>query len=93
MNRVKLTYASVLSEITKAASEPVELDEGATMDELIDILGSRYGDRFKNAVYTVASSGSRRYFATLVVNGVTVNGGYVLKDGDSVTFLISLMGG
>ncbi len=47
MPKVKVNYLGVLSPMVPQAGEYVDVEEFATLGDLLRILGLRYGDRFR----------------------------------------------
>ncbi len=45
--RVRVEYRAILIEVTGRDGEEVELEEGATVGDLLEALAKKYGDKFE----------------------------------------------
>lgn len=87
--RVRVTFLGRSSDLVEGKRVyEVELSEGSTLADLLKIIRDRISRRVGEGIL------EGRLFLYISVNGVGVlNLNYVLKDGDSVTFLTPEMGG
>lgn len=86
--RIKIVFLGRASEITKKYTAVLELKEGATLEDLIKLIGEKISKRF----YKRYREG--HYVFIPIVNNIPVNDPkYVLKDGDRVVFITPEMGG
>lgn len=71
--------------------EHMELDENTSVAELLAILSSRHGPRFRDLAYM--NSESKTYLVKFLVEKRMVDDDYIIKDGDEVTILLAFGGG
>ena len=76
--------------------EQVQLDDTASLVDLLSMLAEKHGDAFKKSVYEPKDPDLKPYYI-LSVNGVMLNQlkglETPLKDGDHLTFLPVVTGG
>ncbi len=91
MKRITVEYASfLLRKLTSRERESLELEDGATLRRLIELLGEKYGEELADK-FLSRSSGALR--ATVTIDGLgATDSSEVLTDG-SVIKLFPLMGG
>lgn len=89
MHEMKVTvlYGAQLSEAAGGIRETVELDDGASVGDLLRLLASRHGPRFSSAL---ESLGQR---LLILVNGMSSSYSDKLSDGDFVSLLPPVSGG
>ena len=91
MKRITVEYASfLLRKLTSRERESLELEDGATLRRLIELLGEKYGEELADK-FLSRSSGALRATVTIDGRGAT-DSSAVLTDG-SVIKLFPLMGG
>lgn len=76
------------SQITGKREEKVTLDKGSTVETLLQVLISKYGREFRDAI---GRQGFRE--ALIVVNGRKVEKDHVLSHGDEVIISFPIGGG
>lgn len=90
--KVKVIRLGVLEDLV--ANEVIELQEGATVGDLIRALGSKYGE---NVEREILEGGQVRDHLRILINGRGIGpmGGLVvtLRDEDTVMFVVPVAGG
>jgi len=96
MLKVTVEYLGYLKNMLKRRFEEVEVNEGATLLELLSMLAEKYGEPFKKEVYEPGRLDVKSEFI-VTVNRVLLNqlGGInvTLKHGDRVTLMAFMSGG
>ena len=87
MTHVNVKYLMVFSQITQKRKEVIQISEGMTLQDLIDVLYAKYGRRFKKAFGE--NLGHRS--ALITINSEVKEKSYVLNPGDEI--LISHIAG
>ena len=87
MTNVTIKYLMVFSQITQKRKEEIPINEGMTLQDLIDALFLKYGRRFKKAFGKDLGHRS----ALITINSEVKETSYVLNPGDEV--LISHIAG
>lgn len=77
-----IKYFSVLSQITNKRCEPLELKEGQTVEELINILAQKYPEMARYIPYI-----------RVAVNQNYVSMDYMPSENDEVAFITPVSGG
>jgi len=91
MKRITVEYASfLLRQLTSRERESLELEDGATLRRLIELLGEKYGEELAGK-FLSRSSGALKATVTIDELGIT-DSSVVLNEG-SVVKLFPLMGG
>lgn len=94
--KVKVKYFAILREITNKREEELEVEEGTTVKDLLDILAEKYGGRFRNYVFD-EKTGSVNSQLLFLVDGVNVASLNKLEtkltDGNSFVILPPVGGG
>lgn len=80
---IEVKYTGPLSKKTGKSDERISLEAGTSFGELLLLLETRYGSDFARL----------RTPMLTVVNGRTETAGYVLRQGDKVSFLRPVLGG
>ena len=92
MGKVKITFYGALVTVTQMKTVEVDVSE---LKEALDILSSKYGERFKDRLYD--EKGKVRRFINLYVNGKDVRFlnqlNTQLKEGDNVSIIPAVGGG
>lgn len=88
---VAIKYVSVIASIAGTESEFIELSEGATIKDVINLLCARHGSRLSNIIYMRTKN--RKYMVNFIVNNANVEDTYILKDGEELTIILALGGG
>jgi MoaD family protein len=93
--KVRVQYFGYIKNILNKKEEPFELDEGASLSDLLNKMAGIYGATFKKDVYEPGLKDVKMGFS-VTINGVLMGqlGGIdtELTDGDNV-ILMSLMSG
>ena len=87
MTYVTVKYLMVFSQITQKRKEVIPISEGMTLQDLIDVLYTKYGRRFKK---TFGEDLGHRS-ALITINSEVKEKSYVLNPGDEI--LISHIAG
>ena len=94
--KVKVEYLGNIWNMVGRRFEDVELKDGASLRDLLDILSEKYGDPFKKDVYEPGSD-DFKYGFTAVINGVLMlrlqGLNTPLKDKDHVILMTFVSGG
>ncbi len=91
MIRVRALYLAVFAEVTQRREEVIALEQ-ATMGHLIEALGNRYGEKFKETLFD-PGTGDIVPGVAVLVNGCPLPWAAELQEGDEVAFLVSYAGG
>ncbi|MBS7658799.1 MoaD/ThiS family protein [Candidatus Bathyarchaeota archaeon] len=67
--KVKVKYFAIFREITNKRDEELELQEGATVKDLLKILSDKYGKKFKDLVFNGEIVSDR---VLMLVDGVNI---------------------
>jgi MoaD family protein len=92
---INTIYFYPIREMTGKSEEKVEVDVGATVEVLLDILSKKYGEEFERLVYSgVKQKGLRIIFLLDEENVQNLEGLKTkLRDGCTVTMLPPIAGG
>ncbi|MEM4447621.1 MAG: MoaD/ThiS family protein [Nitrososphaerota archaeon] len=94
--KVKVAFIHVIAKEVGVREEEVEVEGGASLKDLLDLLVRRHGEAFKKYVYD-SDKGEVRGYAIVTVNGNVVQRSRVrdvkLNEGDRVFFGIGAGGG
>lgn len=88
---ISIKYNSIFATVTGQHNEIIEVENNSTVETVVDLLGHKYGDRFKDLVYM--NSGARKYLVSFLVNRRLSSHGKVLDQGDEIFFIYALGGG
>lgn len=93
--KVRVRVFARLRELLKNRELEIELKDGATLKDLLNILVEKYGEGLKE--YLFSRNGNLKDHFVIYINGVSLNeaGGVrgVLRDGDVVAILPPISGG
>jgi MoaD family protein len=89
MANITVKYLMVFSQVTGKKKELMAIDEGATVQELLEILYNRYGRKLKKLVTQDLENRS----VLFVVNGESKDLSTHLTDGDEVLISFPVGGG
>jgi len=87
MTKVTVKYLMVFSQITQKRKEEILIHEGMTIKNLIEMLYTKYGRKFKKAFGEDLGHRS----ALITINSEVKDASYILKPGDEI--LISHIAG
>ncbi|MFX1504355.1 MAG: MoaD/ThiS family protein [Promethearchaeota archaeon] len=87
MTIVTVKYLMVFSQITQKRKEDIQITEGMTLNDLINLLYKKYGRKFKKAFGEDLGHRS----ALITINSEVKEISYILKPGDEI--LISHIAG
>ena len=87
MTHVTVKYLMVFSQITQKRKEEIPISEGMTLEDLINVLYTKYGRRFKKAFGEDLGHRS----ALIMINSEVKETSYILNPGDEI--LISNIAG
>lgn len=94
--KVKVAFIHVIAKEVGVREEEVEVEGGASLKDLLDLLARRHGEAFKKYVYD-SDKGEVKGFAIVAVNGNVVQRSKVgevrLSEGDRVFFGMGAGGG
>ncbi|HME55656.1 MAG TPA: MoaD family protein [Candidatus Lokiarchaeia archaeon] len=95
MPSVKITFLSFIARIVGEKSANVDMEFGTTIEQLLEMLVSRYGQDFEERVYNTTDGLNR--FVIILVNGIdmrSLNGlGTVLEPDADIQLLPAIAGG
>jgi len=93
--KVEVKFFTSLREITGKKVEEIQLDHAITVKELLTLLSDKYGERFREYLYT--REGQVQGFLSFLLNGKNINAldGFdtELKDGDVLAIIPPVGGG
>lgn len=95
MKKVKVQYLGFIKNVTKRSEDEFELEDGASLSQLLDKIAGIYGKPFQKEVYESGLKDVKMGFV-VTVNGVLIGQlkgvDTQLNNGDNV-ILMSLMSG
>jgi len=80
MTNVTVKYLMVFSQITQKRKEEIPITEGMTLKDLINLLYTKYGRKFKKALGKDLGYRS----ALITISSEVKESSYILKPGDEV---------
>jgi len=93
---VKVHYVGLVRSATNTGQDEIELEDGASLSQLLDKLAGTYGKPFKRDIYEPGMHELKVNFVA-TVNGLLMdqlNGvGTRLKNGDNITLMSLMTGG
>jgi len=93
--KVKVQYLGFIKNLIKRSEDEFELEEGASLSELLNQIAGIYGKAFKKEVYEPRLRDVKMGFV-VTVNGVLMGqlqGVYTRLNNDDTVILMSLMSG
>lgn len=96
--KVRVRFTSQISVLTKTDHTDIDLDQNASLTDLLRVLNARYGEGFLDLVYT-SEQGSVDVWASVIVDGQVVPLPVMpmtdvkLKEGSVVVFMAPVGGG
>lgn len=93
--KVTMRFFTILKEITKKNQEELEVPPTTTLADLLRLLSQKYGQQFKNYVYTQNGQMSTHLqFLVNWINITTLNGVQTkLKEHDEIAIIPPVSGG
>ncbi len=92
---VKIVFLSTLVDITGKSEILISVEEYYNIQQLIEILISKFGINFKQIMFN--SSGNLNRYLIISINGKDIrsidNLGTIIHQGDEITFLPAIAGG
>lgn len=90
--KVVTKYLAPISNVLNKIAEEVEVKEGATLKDLIDLLSAKYGRRLKDHFFDDKMEFKPKFIIS--INGESITDPHVeLRDGDHVYFVQPVAGG
>ena len=93
--KVEVKFFTSLREITGKKTDEIQLQNDATVEELLTLLSKKYGKNFREYLYD--KKGKVQGFLSFLVNGKNINAleGFntKLKQGDTIAILPPVGGG
>ena len=94
--KVKVSYLGYIRVMLGKSEEEIELKEGATIGDLLNVLSGKYGEAFRKEVYEPGLQ-DLKYGYGVIVNGLLMARlqglKTPLKDGDQVILTTLISGG
>jgi len=95
--KIKVRYFTTLRELTGCVEETLELENDASLEDLIEKIASKYGEKARQYLYTDEKQKNINPTLLILVNGRRINllQGLKtkLKDGDTIAILPPVGGG
>jgi molybdopterin converting factor small subunit len=95
--KLNLEFSPPFNEVTKNLFETLEFDKELTLNELIDFLGEKFGNKFSDLVWENGKKGKFNKLLSIVINGRSYRHDNfletLLKDGDQIVFIYIYFGG
>ena len=95
MQSIKITFLSFIASITGEKITDINITAGTTIEQLLEMLVSRYGQEFEDRVYNIVDGLNR--FVMVLVNGIdmrSLNGlETILEPGCEIQLLPAIAGG
>ena len=90
---IELRYLIPLNSITGVKREKIQILEGITIEDLMDLLVNKYGKRFKNNICSRSKTVLGRYLVNFSKNGTLSKAEEILYDQDQLPIFKELCGG
>jgi molybdopterin converting factor small subunit len=94
--KVNVHYISLVKSYTNKSREEIILNEGASMEQLLNQIANIYGNQFKEEVYDPEKKEMKSTFVAMI-NGVLIDQlkgtSTPLKNGDNIIFMALMTGG
>lgn len=93
---VELAYYGPVKSATGIEKEKVSLEEGKCLSDLLSVLATKYGTKFRSLIFGGQSEEdclSLREGLIVLLNGETCDFTSKLSNGDNVIFLTAISGG
>ena len=97
MISIKFRFEPPFNEITKRTNQLLQFEGELTLNELLERLKNRYGDKFYELLWDKKKKNEFSSFLSIIINGRSYRDEdflkTVLKDGDDIAFLYLYFGG
>jgi len=94
--KVNVHYISLVKSYTNKSREEITLNEGASMEQLLNQIANSYGKQFKEEVYDPEKKEMKSTFVAMI-NGVLIDQlkgtSTTLKNGDNIILMALMTGG
>jgi MoaD family protein len=94
--QVNVHYISLVKSYTNKSREEITLNEGASMEQLLNQIANIYGKQFKEEVYDPEKKEMKSTFVAMI-NGVLIDQlkgtSTPLKNGDNIILMALMTGG
>jgi molybdopterin converting factor small subunit len=94
--QVNVHYISLVKSYTNKSREEIILNEGASMEQLLNQIANIYGNQFKEEVYDPEKKEMKSTFVAMI-NGVLIDQlkgtSTPLKNGDNIILMALMTGG
>jgi molybdopterin converting factor small subunit len=94
--KVNVHYISLVKSYTNKSREEIILNEGASMEQLLNQIANIYGNQFKEEVYDPEKKEMKSTFVAMI-NGVLIDQlkgtSTPLKNGDNIILMALMTGG
>lgn len=94
--QVNVHYISLVKSYTNKSREEITLNEGASMEQLLNQIANNYGKQFKEEVYDPEKKEMKSTFVAMI-NGVLIDQlkgiSSTLKNGDNIILMALMTGG
>ncbi len=94
--QVNVHYISLVKSYTNKSREEITLNEGASMEQLLNQIANSYGKQFKEEVYDPEKKEMKSTFVAMI-NGVLIDQlkgtSTPLKNGDNIILMALMTGG
>ncbi len=94
--QVNVHYISLVKSYTNKSREEITLNEGASMEQLLNQIANSYGKQFKEEVYDPEKKEMQSTFVAMI-NGVLIDQlkgtSTPLKNGDNIILMALMTGG
>jgi molybdopterin converting factor small subunit len=97
MGTLKVNFFPPFNELDKKSENEFKFDKEITLNELIEILYKKYGEKFKSLVWENNKKNQFHRQLAIIINGRTYKHENflqtLLKDRDDISFLYEFFGG
>ncbi|MBY8986578.1 MAG: MoaD/ThiS family protein [Candidatus Lokiarchaeota archaeon] len=97
MISLKFRFEPPFNEITKDTNQILKFEKELTVQELLELLKERFGEKFYELLWDKNKKGEFSSFLSIIINGRSFRDKHflekALKDGDDIAFLYLYFGG
>jgi molybdopterin converting factor small subunit len=97
MISLKFRFEPPFNEITKDTNQILEFEQELTVQELLESLKKRFGEKFYELLWDKKKKKEFSSFLSIIINGRSFRDEHflekILKDGDDIAFLYLYFGG